>query len=515
MNLLLIDDQPDILTLIIREFRKFSDTDIDVATNGTEGIIKVDNRTYDAVILDYSLPDIDGLEVLKQVNNKCNSPVIIITGNGSEEVAAEAIKLGAFDYITKSVGYIEKLPWIVNNVVMRYNLMKEKIKLEKKVEAQRDYLQAIFNDMEESVVIIDRGFNIIDANRAFLDDSGYSRDNAIGNKCYMVSHGRQIPCCPPDNSCPVSEVFESGAASQALHLHTDRHGVTRHVEISASPIRYEGCVERVIEIAKDITKKVILEQELINTNTELENKMAELEKAHKIALHAERLAAIGRLAAGVAHEINNPLTNASINIEILRNKLKDAKMDRDILKKIESVERNVDRASVIAKELLEFSRQQEAKFMPLDINNTIKGILIFLNHKLDNIKIDQHLSRLPEVAGDPVKLEQVFINIFNNSVEAMPDGGNIDIYTVQNNSCVEIRISDTGSGIPENYLSQVFDPFFTTKEIGAGTGLGLSICYGIIKMHNGSIDIQSEHGKGTLVTIKLPVFGINEKNTYS
>jgi len=504
MNLLLIDDEPDILGLILREFSKHSGVSIDVATKGIDGIFKVTSRGYDAIILDYSLPDIDGLEVLKRILGKCSGPVIIVTGRGNEEIAVEAIKQGAFDYITKSVGYIEKLPWIVTNVVKRYRLMEDKIKLEKKLDAQRDYLQAIFNDLEESVTIIDRDFRIVDANRAFIKGSGRTREEVLGNKCYAISHGRTVPCGYPDNDCPVSAVFRSGAAVQAFHMHTGKQESNRYMEISAAPIRYEGAVERVIEIAKDVTKRVLLEQELLNTNKELENKMAELEKACKIALHSERLASVGRLAAGIAHEINNPLTNASLNIEILKNKMSDIVMDGEMLQKLDAVERNVDRASIIAKELLEFSRQREPKFMPLNINNIITGVLMLMKHKFDNIQIVQNLSEMPEVIGDHVKLEQAFINILGNSVEAMPNGGSIAISTLSLDGQVVTEISDTGCGIPEERMSKVFDPFFTTKEVGKGTGLGLSICYGIINQHNGTIDISSSVERGTLVTIKLP-----------
>ena len=504
MNLLLIDDEPDILGLILREFARHSDVSVDVATKGVEGILKVHSRHYDAILLDYSLPDIDGLEVLKRILSKCSGPVIIVTGRGNEEIAVEAIKQGAFDYITKSVGYIEKLPWIVSNVVKRYRLMEDKLKLERKLGAQRDYLQAIFNDMEESVAIIDREFRIVDANGAFIKGSGRTRTEVLGNKCYEISHGRTVPCGYPDNDCPVSEVFRSGVAVQAFHLHTDKHEAKRYMEISAAPIRYEGAVERVIEIAKDVTKRVLLEQELINTNNELENKMAELEKACKIALHSERLASVGRLAAGIAHEINNPLTNASLNIEILKNKMSDLVMDGEILQKLDAVERNVDRASIIAKELLEFSRQRRPKFMPLNINNIITGVLMLMKHKFDNIQIVQDLSEMPQVTGDQVKLEQAFINILGNSVEAMPNGGSIAISTLCLEGQVVTEIADTGCGIPEGRMSKVFDPFFTTKEVGKGTGLGLSICYGIINQHNGTIDISSSVEKGTLVTIKLP-----------
>lgn len=220
---------------------------------------------------------------------------------------------------------------------------------------------------------------------------------------------------------------------------------------------------------------------------------------------SEKLASLGQLAIGIAHEINNPLTNASLNVQTLKIRLKDEVWDKEILQKLESVERNVDRASTIAKELLQFSRQRESEFIPLNINNVITSTLTLLRYKFNNVTIHQNLSAVPDAMGDPGKLQQVFINILNNSVEAMPDGGNIFISTSHTENQVEIKISDTGVGISEEHMSRVFDPFFTTKDVGTGTGLGLSICYGIIHQHNGSIEMASTFGEGTTAIVKLPI----------
>jgi signal transduction histidine kinase len=232
-----------------------------------------------------------------------------------------------------------------------------------------------------------------------------------------------------------------------------------------------------------------------------------IEQQLKRLAQSEKLISLGQLAAGIAHEINNPLTNVSLNIQILRNRLMNSITDKDILQKLEAVEMNVDRASTIAKELLQFSRQRESEFIPLNINNVITNATTLLRFRFDGVTIHQDLSDIPDVIGDPAKLEQVLINVLNNSVEAMPEGGDIFISASHGDGLVKIEITDTGIGIPEEHLSKVFDPFFTTKEVDRGTGLGLSICYGIINQHNGNIEISSTVGKGTTVTIKLPING--------
>ncbi len=221
-----------------------------------------------------------------------------------------------------------------------------------------------------------------------------------------------------------------------------------------------------------------------------------IEQQTRRLVHAEKLTSLGQLAAGIAHEINNPLANASLGIETLINKLKSNGDACNVVEKLSAVERNIDRASTIAQELLQFSRQKESEFVPLNINAVIKGALTLMGYKLHAIALQEDLATVPDIMGDPGKLEQVFINVLSNSLEAMPDGGAISVTTSQKEDFVRVRIIDGGAGIASENLSRVFDPFFTTKEIGKGTGLGLSICYGIIKQHHGTISISSTAGNG-------------------
>lgn len=238
-----------------------------------------------------------------------------------------------------------------------------------------------------------------------------------------------------------------------------------------------------------------------------------IEQQTRLLVQTEKLSSLGQLAAGIAHEINNPLTNASLGIQTLKARWKSNGEQRDVMEKLDAVERNIDRASAIAQELLQFSREREAEFVPLNINSIISSSLTLLGYKSKNINIQQDLAAVPEVMGDSGKLQQVFINILSNSLEAMPEGGSIFISSAQKNGLIEVLVTDTGSGITAKNLSRVFDPFFTTKEIGSGTGLGLSICYGIIKQHHGQIELCSVVGHGTTATIKIPTKEQYEKDT--
>jgi signal transduction histidine kinase len=296
------------------------------------------------------------------------------------------------------------------------------------------------------------------------------------------------------------------------------------------PVMRNGRFIGAFEIYYDITdRKERLDQLIIGSSTiivfvtiillgavifsSFKAKRANLDRkrAEHALTNASKLESVGRLAFGIAHEINNPLTNVSLGVQILKNRVGD----NEVLRELESIEKNIEKASVIAKELLQFSRSDESMFINVDIIGTIKSTLILLEHRLRNVKVHLGLSDIPRVPGDPVKLEQVFINIIRNSVDALPDGGDIHISSSRKKGFVTVEVSDNGAGIADEDKQKLFEPFFTTKEVGRGSGLGLSICYSIIKQHNGHIEISSVAGKGTTVTIRLPVWEGHEQGSHS
>ena len=222
---------------------------------------------------------------------------------------------------------------------------------------------------------------------------------------------------------------------------------------------------------------------------------------------SEKLTSMGILAAGIAHEINNPLTNVSLNIEMLKDLVGgDEKVD----KKLESIDRNIVRASSIANELLHFAREEETSLEAVNLNDVINSSMNLLrNQELSSI-ITLKLNSIKEVLGIPYKLEEVIINVLMNSLDACREEDLIEVETSQNIENVMVVITDTGKGISQDMIARVFDPFFTTKEIGKGTGLGLSVCYNIVNQHGGDISLMSSENGGTVVTIKLPLVRMHE-----
>lgn len=231
-----------------------------------------------------------------------------------------------------------------------------------------------------------------------------------------------------------------------------------------------------------------------------------LQSTQQELLQKEKLASMGQLAAGVAHEINNPLGSILLFADMM---YKETSSDDPHHEDLKMIIDETTRCKVIVSDLLNFARQQDVVTQPTEIHALMEQVIenVSLNPVFEYVQfVRQYDQDIPVICADPAQLQQVFINLFNNAAEAMEGKGEIRITTNKpDDECVVIQISDTGSGIPEEYLGKIFTPFFTTKALGKGTGLGLSIVYGIIKMHRGQISVKSRPGEGTTFMITLPI----------
>ena len=250
----------------------------------------------------------------------------------------------------------------------------------------------------------------------------------------------------------------------------------------------------------------VFTQKLINARKAA---LEEKERVQKRLVQSEKLAAVGAVAAGVAHEIKNPLAIIVQGIEFLKAALKDDARLFDVTSRIE---KSVLRADNIVKGLLSFSRETPLKMVETDIGPVIEEAVSFVDQQLRGKHIHvkrQYAPGLPKIIMDSDQIKQVFTNVFTNAIEAMQDGGILGIRTERlkgeaDAESVKIVVSDTGEGIPEEKIRKIFDPFYTTKNAQKNTGLGLSITKGIIDKHHGTIEIESETGRGTRVAIGLP-----------
>lgn len=273
---------------------------------------------------------------------------------------------------------------------------------------------------------------------------------------------------------------------------------------SASTVHGVLCAIFVFVIVSIFT--VLFRAAIVNKNKQLGNSMIQLRDTTQKLIHSEKMASLGMLSAGVAHEINNPLNFIRGGIEILERDLKQTKEDNEIVDaSFEVIKEGLTRASVIVNSLSHFSRQTDDMNETCDLHAILDNSVIMLQHKLKykGTLIKTYDDQPAIITGNEGRLHQAFLNFISNAEEAIDEGGTIELHTEVSDDGVDILIKDSGVGIQGEFLDKISDPFFTTKPVGEGTGLGLAISYRIIQDHEGRIHVHSKPGKGTCFTINF------------
>jgi two-component system NtrC family sensor kinase len=355
----------------------------------------------------------------------------------------------------------------------------------------RGFLQAnsiykiVMNDLiNEDVLVIAPNHQIMDANEALLKKVGLSREEVIGRSCFEVTHRYGCPCSEENCPCPLKETLSSMKPFSTTHVHLDKDNIEHHVSISCYPLTGPDGIIGAIEISKDITKDILMQRSL---------------------MQQEKLASIGRLSAGVAHEINNPLTTVLTTAMLLQ---EDTDPKAPLYGELETIIKETMRCRSIVTALLDFARQKSPQMKRCSIN-VIVAETVMLTRKqsaFKDIELKMDLDqKVPPLLMDAQQITQALINLIQNAIESTESGGTIGVRTElgAGNKNVRIYVTDTGAGIPAGLLEQVFEPFFTTKD--SGTGLGLAITHGIVVQHGGRIEVASRPNRGTTFTITLPI----------
>ena len=346
----------------------------------------------------------------------------------------------------------------------------------------REYLSDIINSVEEEIFVVDRSSRICEANAAFLKRAGLTREQALGRVCHELTvHAEEE--CPRD--CPVNQILETGQSVETVHQHL-KDGKVRQLQISATPLRGEdGSIVQVVVVTWDITHRVELEAQV---------------------RHSEKLATVGQLATSFAHELKNPIAGINATMQILEEDFPAEDRRREIFNEIYH---QISRMNKAVDDLLRYAKPAPPQLSPTRVSREIERAMLLLQPQARKQRVDltsEVPDDLPELMVDPELIQQVLMNICINALQAMPAGGKLRIAArwerTNGVAGVAIRIKDTGKGIPPAYLGHIFEPFFTTKH--TGTGLGLSICSKIMDQHGGTIQVQTEEGKGTAFTLFFP-----------
>ena len=360
-----------------------------------------------------------------------------------------------------------------------YSDITERKKMEEAIKHAAEEWRKTFDSISEPISIHDRDHKILRANKAFADIFNMKPRQILGRYCYELHKGNK-----PISGCPHKQTVATKKPAVAEFYESN---LGKYLHESTSPIFDEkGEVVGTVHITRDVTEQKQQNEQL---------------------MMAERLASIGELAAGTAHELNNPLTSVIGFSQLLMEK----DIPDDIREDLNLIYSEAQRAAGVTKNLLVFARKHAPTKQLNQINKIIEDVLKLraYEHKVNGIEVKRQLAPdLPEIRVDYFQMQQVFLNIFINAEHFITEAhnrGTLTITTKKQNSNVRISIADDGPGIPRENLHRIFDPFFTTKEAGKGTGLGLSICHGIVAEHGGQIYAKNQQGKGATIFVELPI----------
>jgi len=361
---------------------------------------------------------------------------------------------------------------------MIFRDLTEQRKLEKKIRQSKRNLEAIFDGIRDQLSIQTPDYQIFRVNRAVIENYKLAYKELIGRKCYEVYFQRTLPC----ENCPISVTIETKQPTSSI---MKLSGENTTLQIFSYPILDEkGNLLSVIEYMKDITEEQRLQEQLIQS---------------------EKLAGIGILASGVAHEINNPLSGIIGMAEVALEE-EDISKSRSYLMDIMSC---AERIAEIVRGLKSYSRAAKKEDLgPVDLNEVLEESLkmVRLAIKTTSVEVIKKFQPIEKIQANIGEIQQVFTNLITNAFQAMDgNGGRLVLSTRSLKDSVEAKVSDSGNGIPQKYINQIFDPFFTTKNPGEGTGLGLNIVYRIVTKYEGTIDVESKEQVGTTFKIKFPI----------
>ncbi len=499
-RVLLVDDEENILRSLKRVLRR-GDWEIETARDGAEALEVFLRFRPHVVISDFRMPGMTGVELLARVKEQAPQVQrIMLTGHADQQAIEDAInRAEVFRFLTK--------PWndaqlvsMVKSAFEQHGLLEENQRLFQLAHEKAEALESLNADLERRVLNRTQAlarakreweltFDSIDSPLVVvrLDDLVVKRANvaaarvtgravtdvAQGPKCHAFVFGRAEPC----PGCPVTKALAQPATAE-VHL-ADRTWVLR-----AWPME-DGAIA--VCNYHDVTEERAITRRLIES---------------------EKMIAIGNLAGGVAHEINNPLGGILAFSQLM--KRDDGRTEQDV-ESLSLIEESALRCKRIVESLLKFSRRSKAEDRrTFDLSRCVEDAVVLFSaqaKKFPRLKVVPSLSgELPEVFGDPAQVAQVVLNLLQNGMHALPKTeGTITVTTGARDGHVYFSVSDTGTGIPADVLPRIFEPHFTTKPPGEGTGLGLAIGYRIIQDHGGHFEVKTEVGQGSTFTVVLPV----------
>lgn len=545
-SILIVDDEEDFRKILSLYFED-NDYEVICAENGVEGLKLFQERKMDVLIFDIDMPGISGIDLLSRIHEESpDTPVIIISGVGNFGDVVNALRLGAYDYLTKPLKNIDVLGISVNRALEKVELLrenrlyrenleyeiikrtkdleskkqelektndelkkriKEKKKIERELNHKNKFLVSVLSSISNPIFVV----NVPDHTINMVNTEAKNKFNSESDEYFHQKFSMDHPC--------YQAIIETEQSKLPCSLETqfpDEKDAqkNRYYLISAYPIFDENeKITQVIEHIIDITP--------------IKEAQEENKKLHEQFLQSQKMESVGRLAGGIAHDFNNMLTTIVGYGELI---LMDSNGEENYLEDLKTIIDTGRKAAQLTQQLLAFSRKQVMEWKIVNVNailNDMKKMLLRLLG--EDIKLQYELDdNIQKIQADPTQIDQVVLNLCVNARDAMPRGGSLNIKTqmvgkehiqfgpddeLESDKYLMLTVTDNGEGIPNEIMEKIFEPFYTTKEKNKGTGLGLATVFGIVKQHKGFIQVHSELNQGTSFRIYFPVTKMEEKKT--
>jgi two-component system NtrC family sensor kinase len=540
-TILVIEDSTELRSFLVDDMLPYHGYQVVGTETGQEGLNRLSSEKPHLILLDLELPDMSGLDILKTMQRDgTNIPVVLMTAYGSESVAVEAFRLGVKDYIIKPFT-TEQVIGVIERTLTETRLRREKEQLtqslRRKVQ-QLTILSAVgksvvsLMDLEELLTrIVEAGVEVTKAEEGFLllvdPDTRHLYLRAGKNLGEWQARGFRLKVA----DTLAGQVVKTGKSVRRGGGETGRDFKVKTGYLVKSllhvPLVLREQVIGVFSVDNQISDQEFTEDdeyllsvladyaavsiENATLYDELRKSIDGLKRSQQELIQSSKLAAVGTLAAGVAHEFNNLLAAISGHAQ-----LGLASDDvKDIKQSLKVVVDSVDRAKRITANLLTFASRQEPRMKMVDVVEAVQSPLLLMKKELEksNVQLVRKFSKARPTLCDSGQISQVCLNLLTNARDAMlPDGGILTVEVKEDRDDILIVFSDTGCGIPDQVMDKLFEPFVTTKgPLGGGqipgTGLGLSVSYGIVRNHGGTIEVETEAGKGSTFAVRLPIRG--------
>jgi PAS domain S-box-containing protein len=498
IRLLVVDDaveHADMVVEFIRSGDGWPDAETKTAATYEQALEALEAQPFDVAFFDYSLGTRDGVSLLREIRQRdIQTPVIVLTGRGAEEVAVEAMKAGAADYLSKANLSIEALESSIRHALALHAEEQHRRQAEAAVRASEERFRALVENSSDALLLLDAEGRVTYLTPSSERHLGWKREQMIGRSIFDFVH-------PDDRDlvgqrmadaleCPLEPITEEIRLQRA-------DGDWRIMEGVGVNRLSDPSVGAIVVNARDVTERRKLEDEL---------------------RQSQKMEAVGQLAGGVAHDFNNLLTAILGYCSLMLDEISQEDPLRQDLMEIQAAG---ERAAALTRQLLAFSRRQMLQPQVVDVNTLFRQLEKMLRRLIsEDVELVTSLSGdLQPVRVDPAAIEQILVNLAVNARDAMPMGGQLTIETanveIDDAYClthagmhaghyVVLAISDTGRGMDAATRARVFEPFFTTKKQGRGSGLGLATVYGIVRQSGGCIWVYSEPGHGTVFKVYLP-----------